>query len=227
MPTIHRQLLDWCRRRNLDGCEGFATELDDALLKESALSAEVLLSACRGLRTSFFRTNRLDREEIASELAESLELPAVRSHLMKLDPPKDRRHKRSSNPDPDLFLSYYHVDLPFVQGVSTDVADAGFSVWYDRNGITAGANFPREIERALEITTYIGVVVTPASIERPWVKKEIDVGHVREGAEDREILVPLLLEDASLPLLMRPKQRCDFRIDYESGLSELLGCLSA
>ncbi len=62
--------------------------------------------------------------------------------------------------------------------------------------------------------------------ERPWVKKEIEAGLIREGGEDREILIPLRLPGCVLPLLMESKDWADFTGPFEDGLENLLAPLS-
>ena len=225
MPTVHSQLRHWCRARGYEEGERFATLMDEQLHPEATLEPDVLLRACRGLRgTRFFIDNGLDREEVAQELADYLEMPPVLVHLVERSPsrPDAPQLVEGGTEPPDLFVSYFHQDAAFVERLAAAVAGAGFTVWYDREGITAGQSFPRIIEDALEVTRYIGVVATKRSVRRPWVRREIDATYVREGEEGREILVPIRIDDSRVPLFMRVPQHCDFRKAFKDGLSALL-----
>lgn len=222
MPTIHRQLRDWCGRRNLRYCDDLATRLDDALSDTERLTYEVLLEACREVPGIFFRQNKMDREAIAEELAAVLKVRKPQGRLRQLNPNKTT----GKGAPPDLFISYYHKDRQFVDRLSQDVAHHGYSVWYDRLGLTGGAKVPTEIEWALENAVFIGVVATLESQDRPWIRLEVDSALVREIEEGRDILVTLRRSRGKLRLFLRVKHWCDFVHGYSDGLECLLRKLS-
>lgn len=231
MPSIHRQLRNWCLRRRYDACEAFATALDDEMRDATKLTPDVLLAACRRIRhTRFFRENSLDPEVVAQELSAYLKMPRVRARIKKVTPEHPDTPRDIANPSeqpPDIFLSYYHVDRSFVDRLARSLAREGFTVWYDDRGLTAGESFPREIERAVGSARRIGVVCTPDSLERPWVQKEMEVGHYREGRGEVDVLIPIRLQPTELPHLLAPKQWCDFVSDFEVGMSELVESLTS
>lgn len=234
MSSIHRQLRDWCRRRNYEACDDFATQMDDLLTEllagEDEITPEMLLSACRQSRgTRFFAENDLDPEAVAQNLASYLELPPIRTRMKKVTPdqpdePQDLDNP--SDPPPDLFVSYYHEDKDFVKRLAQAVAERGYTVWYDERGLSGGESIPREIERAVGSARKIGIVCTPQSLERPWVKKEMDAGHTREGQGEGDILVPIRLEPCELPPLLAPKNWCDFANNFDRGLQDVVGALT-
>lgn len=227
MSTVSRQLRDWCRRHRYRLCSEFVRGLDDALLPKSDLGPSTLLAACRRLSTGFFQENELDRETIARELSDLLEMPAVQVRLVKLteDRPTEPVPVGGEEEPPDVFISYYHEDRSFVQRLASALAGRGFVVWYDELGLTAGASFPLVIERALDETRYVALVASARSVERPWVKKERAAVHQRETEEDRRILIPLRIDDSDLPLFVRSTQWCDFRTSFDNGLDDLVGSL--
>lgn len=227
MSAISRQLRDWCRRRNFRLCRDFVRSLDDALLDETDLGPETLLATCRDLSTGFFRESGLDREAVAQELSGELEMPAVRVRLVKVTPdaPEEESPVAGEEEPPDAFISYFHEDADFVSRLAAVLAKRGFTVWYDQRSLTAGASWPWEIERALECTRYVALVATSDSVERPWVRREMDGAYVREGEERRQILVPLRIDDSDLPLFVRARQWCDFRPGFEDGVEDLTHAL--
>ncbi len=64
----------------------------------------------------------------------------------------------------------------------------GWSVWWDRE-LVAGPSFDEKIEAAIREASCVVVAWSQASIAKKWVRAEAN-----EGLE-REILVPLLLDD--------------------------------
>jgi hypothetical protein len=223
LPTVHRQLRDWCLRRGFRACDRFTEQLDNYLRRLGSLSPETLLTACRDVRTIFFRENKVDRETIAQELAGVLHLSVIRAEIVTTTA-KDSAQRAAAGPD--LFISYHHPDEEFVRSLACAVSGAGYTVWYDRIGLTAGDSFPREIEHALGIARHLGLVCTAESCSRPWVRKEIEASLYREGAEERDIIIPLRLNGCRLPLLLRTKQWCDFTQSFKIGVVQLLDALS-
>ncbi len=99
----------------------------------------------------------------------------------------------------DIFLSYASADReqvkPLVEALETD----GFSVWWDRN-IQAGASYDREIETAISEASCVVVVWSRHSVDAEYVRSEV------EEAAHRDILVPVLIDDAIPPLAHRRRQ---------------------
>jgi hypothetical protein len=72
----------------------------------------------------------------------------------------------------------------------------GFSVWWDRR-IPIGKTFDLIIEEALDAAKCVVVVWSNYSVRSEWVKNE-----AYEGIE-RQILIPVLIDDVRIPLTFR------------------------
>lgn len=69
----------------------------------------------------------------------------------------------------------------------------GVEVWFDEWDIEAGGSLRQEMEKGLGWMTHFVVMLTPTSITKPWVAREIDVGIVQlVGGKSR--MVPLRLD---------------------------------
>ena len=125
----------------------------------------------------------------------------------------------------DLFISYASEDLERVRPLVAALKDQGWSVWWDR-ALVAGPSYEDKIEKALEAARCVVIVWSRHSIKSQWVRTE-----AHEGLE-REILVPLLIDDVKPPLAYRIAQTAklldwpDQAGQLESvmdGITELLG----
>jgi hypothetical protein len=96
----------------------------------------------------------------------------------------------------DIFVSYASQDRPAAEQVATALAAAGWSVWWDRT-IPPGRVFDEVIEEALTAARCVVVLWTRTSVSSDWVKSE-----AAEGAR-RRILIPVLLEEVTIPLEFR------------------------
>ena len=111
----------------------------------------------------------------------------------------------------DIFISYSKED----RGKAKDIAEAlkqqGYSVWWDRS-IPPGKTFATVIEDALDAAKCVIVLWSKTSVSSKWVNIEASEGD-RGG-----ILIPVLIDDAKIPLAFRRIQAADLR-DWEGKLS--------
>ncbi|MGD8416410.1 MAG: toll/interleukin-1 receptor domain-containing protein, partial [Pseudomonadales bacterium] len=112
----------------------------------------------------------------------------------------------------DLFISYASQDREVIQKLVAALEAQGWNVWWDRH-IDIGSNFDDRIEKAISETLCIVVVWSKHSIGSNWVRAE-----ATEGLE-RNILVPILIDDVRPPLLFRQKQSISL-VDWRHGTQE-------
>jgi len=91
---------------------------------------------------------------------------------------------------PRVYLAHASEDKPMVRPVAEYLMANGVEVWFDEWDIEAGGSLRHEMEQGLGRMTHFVVILTPTSIAKPWVAREIDVGFVRlVGGSSR--MVPL------------------------------------
>jgi TolB-like protein len=96
----------------------------------------------------------------------------------------------------DIFVSYATEDRERIKPLVEHLQSLGWSVWWDRE-LVAGPSFDEKIEAAIQGASCVVVAWSQTSIASRWVRAEAN-----EGLE-RQILVPLLLEDVRPPLVFR------------------------
>ena len=102
----------------------------------------------------------------------------------------------------DIFLSYASADRDRARALADALAVQGWSVWWDRT-IPPGRQFDEVIEEELAAAGCVVVLWSKASVVSSWVKTEA------AEARDRRILVPVLIEDAKIPLEFKRLQAAD------------------
>ncbi len=70
------------------------------------------------------------------------------------------------------------------------------------------------------------VVLSRASVESEWCKKELSSGLIRELEEKRVVVIPVLIEECEIPPFLRDKLYADFRRNFDEGLRDLLRALA-
>lgn len=104
----------------------------------------------------------------------------------------------------DIFVSYASEDLDRVKPLITALEERRFAVWWDRE-IHPGTSWDEAIERELESATWIVAIWTANSIRSRWVRTE------SMAALERDALIPILLDDVTLPVAFRTTQVVDLR----------------
>jgi len=128
---------------------------------------------------------------------------------------------------PSIFLSHSHPDKPFAKKLANDLRRAGYIVWIDEAEIKIGDSLIEKIRDGLDRVDYVAALLSKASIDSQWVKKELDIASNREIDENRVVVLPLLLEDVELPGFLKGKLYGDFRQEdeYDKTLQRLLDAI--
>ena len=96
----------------------------------------------------------------------------------------------------DIFISYAREDVARVEPLAKALELEGWSVWWDPL-IIPGRSFDLIIEEALKSTRCVLVVWSNSSVVSSWVLEE-----AWDGVE-RQILLPMLIEEVRIPLGFR------------------------
>jgi len=102
-----------------------------------------------------------------------------------------------------IFLSYSREDRDRVAPLVDFLESKGLSVWWDRN-IQPGDSFEELIDEQILKASCVIVVWSHTSVNSRWVKNE-----ALEG-QDRNILVPVMIDDIRVPVAFKQSQAADF-----------------
>jgi hypothetical protein len=175
----------------------FKKRLFPIMLEEDVGSLSMLHPFIRSLQSLLWRPDRDDLERVLRALNAALPKTA-------LSPKR-------------CFISYSRADSGFAAKVTADLRERGLTCWRDVDDISAGANWDKEIEKALTECSHILLVWSQQSVDSTNVADEISFARAR-----KKLIIPLLLDDAPLPLRVHRAQAIDFTSEYSRGLDDLL-----
>lgn len=97
--------------------------------------------------------------------------------------------------DQHIFISHTTKDDTFVQELRAALEASGLRTWVDSRELIAGNKLAPEIEQAIKDARQFIVVLSPNTVNSPWVRKEIQQAlKVEQGRKDeRYRVIPLLL----------------------------------
>ncbi len=117
----------------------------------------------------------------------------------------------TSQRQPSVFLSYSRADAQIVSQIAIGLAAASIRVWMDTL-LKPGAKWMNEIERGLSTADFVAFFISPHSVTSGWAATEINVAlHRQISGEGGAAILPVLLQDADVPPLLRQYTWVDLR----------------
>ena len=120
-----------------------------------------------------------------------------------------------------MFICHSSFDKPFARRLAEELRNRGAEVWIDEEKMTVGDSLFESISFGIEQADYVVVLVTAASLQRPWVRKELAAAFSLEVERGGKCILPILLEGTELPALLKDKVYADFRHSWRDGIAAL------
>jgi hypothetical protein len=112
----------------------------------------------------------------------------------------------AATPSPKVFVSHASEDKNrFVRNLATRLRAAGIDAWFDQWEIAAGDSLVQRIEQGIGEAEAFLVVLSRHSIDKPWVRIELDAAVIR-SIESQTKLIPIRLDDVAVPPLLSTKK---------------------
>jgi hypothetical protein len=93
------------------------------------------------------------------------------------------------------FISYSSADEAFCRRLHERLQDAGLRVWFAPHDIQGGRKLHEQIDDAIRLYDKLLLVLSPHSMQSPWVEFELRRARNREVAEQRRLLFPVRVVD--------------------------------
>jgi hypothetical protein len=119
-----------------------------------------------------------------------------------------------------IFFSYSRADQEFVLELAKKLRGIGADIWIDQLDIEAGRNWDKSVERALESSDSVLVVMSKTSVESVNVMDEVSIA-IEEGKN----VIPLLYEECKRPFRLKRRHYVDFTADKDKAFETLVATL--
>ncbi|MDA7418836.1 toll/interleukin-1 receptor domain-containing protein [Xenophilus arseniciresistens] len=120
-----------------------------------------------------------------------------------------------------IFISHSSADKTFVRSLAVDLASIGHQPWVDEWQILAGESIVERVGAGIEDADFMVVVLSKSAVSSQWVENEWQAKYWTEVTEKRVVVIPVVVDDCTVPTLLRAKKYVDFRQGYTEAL-ELL-----
>ncbi|HEY7531236.1 MAG TPA: toll/interleukin-1 receptor domain-containing protein [Nitrospiraceae bacterium] len=98
----------------------------------------------------------------------------------------------------DVFLSYSSKDKPTVQELAERLKQDGLRVWFDNWVINPGDLIPLAIERGLERSRTLVLVMSKNPFTSEWMTLERQTVLFRDPTNQQRRFIPLRLDDSNI-----------------------------
>lgn len=123
----------------------------------------------------------------------------------------------------EVFLSHSSHDVDFVVRLAETLRQHGVPVWYSGTDILGAQQWHDEIGDALERCDWFIVVLSPASTESMWVRREVQFALQQDHYVNR--IIPVVISECEgkrLSWVLSSLQTVNFRDDFDTGCRSLL-----
>lgn len=124
---------------------------------------------------------------------------------------------------PGIFMSYSRREVGFVDQLTSRLEKEGFQVWLDYRSLIPGSPWKEQIDKGLDESEIILLVVSKESMASKYVELEWR----RVIKEENKRIILLVFEAVDLPEVLEKYEWVDFRGNFEVGIKELVGQLNA
>ncbi len=112
-----------------------------------------------------------------------------------------------------IFISHSHQDKEFVDKLAKMLVLAKHHVWVDRWELKLGDSLTSRIQESLTTSSAILVILSKSSVASEWCKRELNAGLIRELEEQNTIVMPVVIDDCTIPLFLKDKLYANFNKD--------------
>lgn len=120
-----------------------------------------------------------------------------------------------------VFISHSSKDSTFANRISRDIKDIGLHVWKAPESILPGEGWVEAIQRGLQRSSFVILIVSPLSVASKWVNLEVELA-IQLEREGKITIIPVYYKESTIPLLWSYFQAVDFKKEYEEAIQILL-----
>lgn len=128
-----------------------------------------------------------------------------------------------------IFVAYVEEDLALARHLRDALSDAGFAPWIDKDQLLTGQNWPRAIERAIDLSDAFVACMSPRSLAKRG-QFQSELRYALDCANrmplEETFLLPVRFEACNVPqVIAKQVQYVDLFPDFDRGFRQLVRAL--
>ncbi len=126
---------------------------------------------------------------------------------------------------PSLFICHASEDKPFAEKLVAELDRRAMHAWYDKREILVGDSIVERINQGLGAAGYLIAVLSPRSVVKPWVVREMSSSLMRQLGGGGIKILPVLFEPCEIPVLLTDIRYANFTDSFAEGIMELMDAI--
>ncbi len=106
------------------------------------------------------------------------------------------QHSQTDIKQYTCFISYNSHDKEFAERIYCDLQDVGIRCWLDSKDMKIGDRIDVQINKAIQVSDKVLLILSEASVNSEWVKREIDITLSKESHSNKTVLFPIRIDNA-------------------------------
>jgi len=119
-----------------------------------------------------------------------------------------------------IFVSYSSSDRPFAMHLAEKLEQLGARIWIDQHHIQLGEDWDNSIEKALDSSDTLLLIISSTAVDSENVKDEVSI-----AIQENKRLVPILIAPCELPMRWKRKHYADFVSQPDKAIKDLVKAL--
>lgn len=129
--------------------------------------------------------------------------------------------RRLDTPAVHAFICHASEDKGAARQLALAMRRLGVDVWFDEWEIRIGESIVQKINQALGAVSHVIVLLSEASVSKPWVRKELSAALMRQLSQRSIHILPLRLDSCTIPPILADIKYADARAGMEQALTEI------
>jgi hypothetical protein len=125
-----------------------------------------------------------------------------------------------------VFICHATEDKSFARRIASYLREGGAEVWLDEWEIKIGDSIVERIDAGLRGATHVLLILSTASVTKPWVKRELSSALMRQLADSSVRLLPVLISDCEIPYILSDLKYADCRDQTDGSFEQILHAIS-
>lgn len=98
-----------------------------------------------------------------------------------------------------VFISHSSRDKKFVRTLKDCLLENSIETWFDEDQLDLGDSLVNKLETALNTSSHLVIILSPASVESDWVKYELKKALTNQRTGLMQKIIPIKYRDCEIP----------------------------
>ena len=124
-----------------------------------------------------------------------------------------------------VFFAFSFKDIEFADWLAKMLQERGIRTWLATQEIKPRDDWQSKVKKSLKKSGYFLAIISNSSVKSYWTQWEFQMAIEREKKYKSPHVIPILIEDAKIPLYFDDRQYVDFRNCHNKGIEKIVAII--